>query len=113
MATQDNTFTATGTGISTPTADFLARTGIRSVRHGFLTAGRFSTGGSFSGRIRGVEGTCVERVGVYGQTGDPRVPQLFPPGPAFSARGTSGMASLGGRQRGKPSWAWRPKAPPL
>jgi len=79
MTTQDNAFRATGTGIPLPPdADFLASTGTRSVRHGFLTTGRFSTGGSFSGRITGVEGKSVNRVGVFGQTEEPEIPFTTP-----------------------------------
>jgi hypothetical protein len=78
VTTQDNAFEATGTGAPLPpNADFLASTGTRSVRYGFLTAGRFSRGGSFNGRVRGVEGISADKVGVYGQTEVPeRVPEI-------------------------------------
>jgi hypothetical protein len=67
----------------------------RSDRFGFLTGGRFSTGGSFSGRIRGVEGKSVDRVGVYGQTGDPVVPPIFPPGIGVLGAGNFGYGIVG------------------
>jgi hypothetical protein len=115
MATQDNAFTATGTRIPLPpTADFLASTGTRSVRHGFLTAGRFSTGGSFSGRITGLEGKSVNRVGVFGQTEEPEIPFTQPVSAGvFGAGKTGGRASLGGRQSRTASWALRTDTTPF
>jgi hypothetical protein len=109
VTTQDNAFEATGTGVPLPpTADFLASTGTRSVRYGFLTTGRFSTGGSFSGRITGVEGKSVTtRVGVYGQAGEAESPGFPVSAGVFGASdGASGVMGWSRNKHGVVGFAY-------
>jgi hypothetical protein len=105
MATQDDAFTATGTGTTAPTADrsdsasspgAVSRLVARSAAVYAASRGSPSTGSASTARL----GTRWFR-------------RSSPRESAFSAPVTSGMASLGGRQGGKASWAWRRTAPPL
>jgi len=114
MTTQDNAFTAKGTGTR---EDFLAlatKQGGRRPTTGFQTrevdGNNFWIGGSFSGSIYGAQGIS-NKVGVYGQTGEltaEQVPQSIVAGVFGATKDMNSYSVVGWSSVGTGIKGWSP-----